>query len=290
MSDFRGWAVILGASSGTGAAIAKEVARARGLDVFGMHRGRYAEGAVEVEQAVRAAGRRVLMRQGDAATAEGAAAGAQALLEAAGPRSVKLFVHSIASASVGNFVSGGPGQFHPRQVQKTFDAMAHSFIYWAQELVARELLAPEACLLGLTNPLSESLLHNTGLVSASKAALEIYIRHLALELGPLGHRVNLLKFGTVITPALQHVYSPEALERLDEKHQRMNPAGRMCTVEEVARFVSVLSGPDATWFNGATIDFTGGMMLRLIDLVLNPPASGTTGSSSSDSPVPLARR
>jgi len=32
----------------------------------------------------------------------------------------------------------------------------------------------------------------------------------------------------------------------------------------------VLAGEDAAWFNGATIDFTGGMTLKLIDLVLTP--------------------
>ncbi len=65
------------------------------------------------------------------------------------------------------------------------------------------------------------------------------------------------------------MYSAEAMARLDEAHRRMNPSGRMCTVEEVARFVSVLVGDDVDWFNGATIDFTGGMTLRLLDLVLN---------------------
>lgn len=288
MNERRGWAVILGASSGTGAAIATEIARAPGYDVFGMHRGRYPEGAAQVEREVAAAGRRAVLRQGDAGSAEAAALGAEALLQIAGPRSVKLFVHSLASASVGFFVSGGDEQFHPRQVQRTFDVMAHSFVYWVQELVARDLLAPEACLLGLTNPLSESLLHNAGLITASKAALEIYIRHLALELGPRGHRVNLLKFGTVLTPALRHVYSPEAMAQLEERHRQMNASGRMCTVEEVARFVSVLAGRDASWFNGATIDFTGGMTLRLLDLVLNGPgAPGRKGSSNSGSPVPL---
>lgn len=265
------WAVVLGASSGTGAAIALEVAGSRGLNVFGVHRGRYLEQAQQVEQGVVATGRRIVMHRGDAGTAEGAAQGADALLAAAGPRSVKLLVHSIASASVGYFLSGEKGPLHPKQVERTFNAMAHSFIYWAQALVARDLLAPQARMLGLTNPLTESLLHNTGLITAAKAALEIYVRHLALELGPLGHRVNLLKFGTVMTPALTHVYSPEALARLEAAHVRMNPAGRMCTVQEVARFVSVLLGDDVDWFNGATIDFTGGMTLRLLDLVLNPP-------------------
>ncbi|WP_164012747.1 SDR family NAD(P)-dependent oxidoreductase [Pyxidicoccus trucidator] len=264
------WALVLGASSGTGAAIAEAVARSPGLDVFGVHRGRYADSAARVEQVVQEAGRRAVMSQADASTPEAAEAGVEALRRVAGTRSVKLFVHSIAGASVGQFLSEGEDRLHARRIRRTFDTMAHSFVYWAQALVAADMLAPEARLLGLQNPLDETHLSNTGLVSASKAALEMYVRHLAVELGPLGHRVNLLKFGTVMTPALRHVYSPEALARLEAMHSRMNPAGRMCTVEEVARFVTVLAGEDAAWFNGATIDFTGGMTLRLIDLVLNP--------------------
>jgi NAD(P)-dependent dehydrogenase (short-subunit alcohol dehydrogenase family) len=279
MTAEKQWAVVLGVSSGTGAAIAQAVAKDPGLHVFGMHRGRYPEQAAQVERAIQAACGRLVLRQADAATPEGAAQAADALKELAGPRSVKLLVHAIASASVGRFVSGEEDQLHPRQVQKTFDAMAHSFVYWAQALVARDLLAPSARLLGLTNPLDESHLPNTGLITAAKAALEMYVRHLALELGPKGHRVNLLKFGTVMTPAIRHVYSPETLARLEEAHRRMNPAGRLCTVEEVARFVRVLVGDDADWFNGATIDFSGGMMLRLIDLVLNPPGGAQTGSA-----------
>lgn len=264
------WALILGASSGTGAAIAEAVARKPGLDVFGVHRGRYAESAAQLEQAVQDTGRRVELWQADASTPEAAEAGVEALRQVAGPRSVKLFVHSIAGASVGHFLSQGEDRLHAKRIRRTFDTMAHSFVYWAQALVAADLLAPEARLLGLQNPLDVTHLSNTGLISASKAALEMYVRYLAVELGPLGHRVNLLKFGTVMTPALKHVYSPEALARLEATHSRMNPAGRMCTVEEVARFVTVLVGEDAAWFNGATIDFSGGMTLRLMDLVLNP--------------------
>ncbi|MCP3105017.1 SDR family oxidoreductase [Myxococcus sp. K15C18031901] len=269
-AEGRQWALILGASSGTGAGIAVEVARKPGLDVFGVHRGRYAEQAERLERQVREAGRRAVLWQADASTPEAAEAGVEALREVAGPRSVKLFVHSIAGASVGHFLSEGEDRLHAKRVRRTFDTMAHSFVFWAQALVARDMLAPGARLLGLQNPLDDSHLSNTGLISASKAALEMYVRYLAMELGPRGHRVNLLKFGTVMTPALQHVYSPEARARLETAHSRMNPAGRMCTVEEVARFVGVLTGDDAAWFNGATIDFTGGMTLRLLDLVLNP--------------------
>jgi NAD(P)-dependent dehydrogenase (short-subunit alcohol dehydrogenase family) len=155
-------------------------------------------------------------------------------------------------------------------VQKTFDVMAHSFVYWTQALLRRDLLAPGARILALGNPLGDTLLHNTGLITAAKAALEIYVRHLAVELGPRGYRVNLLRFGTVLTPAVKQVYSPAALADLEAAHAQLIPAGRMCTPEEVARFVPLLLRDEADWFNGATIDFTGGMTLRLLDRVLNP--------------------
>jgi NAD(P)-dependent dehydrogenase (short-subunit alcohol dehydrogenase family) len=267
------WAVILGVSGGTGAAVARAVARDPGLHVFGAHRGRHPAEAAAVARDIEAAGQRGVLWLGDAGTAEGAALGAQALFQEAGPRSVRLFVHSIASASLGRLVAPVAGRLVPRQVEKTFDAMAHSFVYWAQELYARDMLAPSARLLGLTNPLDDTLLYNCGLVAASKAALEGYVRHLAFELGPHGYRVNLLKFPTVVTPAVRKVYAPEVMARLEDAHRRMIPAGRMCTVEEVASFVSLLAGDRAEWFNGATIDFTGGMTQSLLDLVLNQGAA-----------------
>jgi NAD(P)-dependent dehydrogenase (short-subunit alcohol dehydrogenase family) len=264
------WAVILGASTGTGAAIARAVSERPGLDVFGVHRGRHPEGAAEVAQSVSARGRRCVLMQGEAGTAEAAARGSDELLRAAGPRSVKLFVHSLANASLGRFASGDDEQFSPQQFQKTFDAMAHSFVYWVQALLARDLLAPEAQILGLSNPLVDSLVRNGGLITATKAALEVYVRHLAWELGPHGHRVNLLKFGGVFTTASEVTFSGEAGVALREVLPRITPAGRMVTLEEVARFVAVLAGDDARWFNGATIDFTGAQTQSLFDALLHP--------------------
>jgi enoyl-[acyl-carrier protein] reductase III len=95
------------------------------------------------------------------------------------------------SAAVGHFLSTRGDAFQPRQFDRTFNYLAHSFAYWTQTLHELDLLAPHARILGLTNVLQESLLHNCGLIAAAKAALEMYVRLLAMELGPLGHRVNL---------------------------------------------------------------------------------------------------
>ncbi len=182
-------------------------------------------------------------------------------------------MHSISGASLGRFLPTAPDAFTPRHIEKTFNYLAHSFAYWAQALYALDLLAPGARLLGLTNVLHDSLLNNTGLVAASKAALQMYVRHLAIELGPAGHRVNLLKFGTVATPAVRAVMGPEAMRRLEEVHRAMIPAGRILTGEDVAQFVSILAREETHWLNGATIDYTGGMTLRLLDMVLNPDST-----------------
>jgi NAD(P)-dependent dehydrogenase (short-subunit alcohol dehydrogenase family) len=273
LSPATGWAVVLGASAGTGAAVARAVSRDPGLDVFGVHRGRHPEEARALEAEIQAHGRRVVMLVADAGSAEAAANGAEALLAAAGPRSVRLFVHSLASASLGRLAAGGDKRLSLRQIQKTFDVMAHSFVYWTQELLARDLLAPSARLLGLGNTLAESLILNCGLIAAAKAALEAYVRSLALELGPEGHRVNLLKFPTVNTHAVRKVYGEEAMAHVERVHRQMIPAGRMCTVEEVARVVAFLASDAGEWFNGATIDYTGGMTIGLADILLRDAGS-----------------
>jgi NAD(P)-dependent dehydrogenase (short-subunit alcohol dehydrogenase family) len=262
--------VVLGASTGAGGAIARALATDPGLHVFGVHRGNYPKEAAELEEKLRATGRQVVMHVRDAGTYEGSRECAGALEEEAGPRSVAILVHSLSGASLGHFLPHYGDAFHPRQFAKTFDYLAHSFAWWTQVLVERDLLAPGARLLGLTNSLHESLLHNTGLVAAAKGALQMYVRQLALELGPLGHRVNLLKFPTVVTPALEKLLGPSAMARVEDAHREMIPAGRMCTLEEVARIVSVLAREETAWFNGATIDYTGGVSLRLLDLVLQP--------------------
>jgi len=265
------WAVILGASTGTGAAIARAVAHDPGLHVFAVHRGHYPDDAAALERELGATGRTIVMHVGDAGHPDGIAACAAALERAAGPRAVGLLVHSISGASIGHFLSTRGDAFHPKQFEKTFNYLAHSFVYWAQILHERNLLAPEARLLGLTNALhGENLLHNTGLIAAAKAALQTYVRYLAVELGRHGHRVNLLQFATVLTPALRTVLGPQAIARLEEVHREMIPTGRMCTVDEVGRFVSLLTREETAWFNGATIDFLGGMTLRLFDMVLRP--------------------
>src|SRR3989442_11440850 len=108
------WAIVLGCSAGSGAAIARAVVRDPGLHLFGVHRGHYAEAATALAEEVRAAGRQIVLHVADAGHAEGARGGAEAFRSVAGPRSAGLLVHAISGASLGHFLPTQGDAFQPR--------------------------------------------------------------------------------------------------------------------------------------------------------------------------------
>lgn len=264
-------AVILGVTGASGAAIARATARAPGLDVHGFHRGRHPEVAAALRRDIEALGRTAALVERDAGTVESATAGAEELLARYGPRSVKLFVHAIASSSLGPLARGDGRRMTPDRVHRSFESMAHSFLWWVQALYDRDILAPSARLLALGNTTGEALLRQTAVIAASKAALTTYVRYLAWELGPLGHRVNLLKFGALRSPATEATFAGPGMGHVEAVISGASPSGRTITAEEVGAFVSVLASAEGAWFNGAVIDFTGGEVLPFFDALVYGP-------------------
>jgi enoyl-[acyl-carrier protein] reductase III len=92
-------------------------------------------------------------------------------------------------------------------------------------------------------------------VGASKAALESLVRHLALELGPRGIRLNAVSPGVVETEALKHFPNREQMLEFSRKN---TPAGRLVTPEDVAGVVLWLVSERAAMVHGQTIVVDGG--------------------------------
>ena len=94
------------------------------------------------------------------------------------------------------------------------------------------------------------------LYCASKAALEMFTRVGARELGPRGITVNAVSPGATDTDGLRAVNSGEALEQA----ATATPLGRLGTPEDIADVVAFLAGPDARWITGQNIQATGGLL------------------------------
>lgn len=92
--------------------------------------------------------------------------------------------------------------------------------------------------------------------AASKAGLIGFTKHLAGELGPHGITVNAIAPGRIDTPLMRGVAS-----EINDSIRRDTPLGRLGLPEDVAAVACFLTGPDAGFVTGQTIDVAGGWMI-----------------------------
>lgn len=256
-----GWALVLGASSGFGAATALALAAA-GLDIFGVHLDRRATlpSAERVVAAVEGLGRRARFFNVNAADAERRAevvdAMERALAEAGQPGHLRVLLHSLAFGTLKAFVADqGRDAVTPAQMSMTLDVMAHSLVYWTQDVVGRGLMGPGGRIFAMTSSGGTRALPFYGPVSAAKAALEAHVRQLAVELAPRNVTANAIRAGVTATPAAQKIPGYESLE---DSARRRNPSGRLTTPDDVARAIVALSHPNTAWITGNVIGVDGG--------------------------------
>ena len=94
------------------------------------------------------------------------------------------------------------------------------------------------------------------LYSASKGAVDAYIKSLAKELGPSGIRVNAVSPGVIDTDMMNCYSDEDKTELCDE-----TPAGRLGTPEEVANVLLFLQSEQASFITGQVIGVNGGFLI-----------------------------
>jgi NAD(P)-dependent dehydrogenase (short-subunit alcohol dehydrogenase family) len=95
---------------------------------------------------------------------------------------------------------------------------------------------------------------------SAKAGMEMLVRCAADELGHFGIRVNAVRPGIVATEIMEQFVLPNQ-EVVDDYLDNM-PIARVGSVEDVARLVCFLAGPDSSWITGQAIGVDGGHSLR----------------------------
>ncbi|HWP65362.1 MAG TPA: SDR family oxidoreductase [Candidatus Limnocylindria bacterium] len=251
------WGLILGASSGFGAATARACAAA-GMSIIGVHLDRKATMplAEAVVRDVEAAGAAAHFFNVNAADEQKRAQVCERAAALVTSPPLRLVMHSLAFGTLRPFVGATPAeQVTKAQLEMTLDVMAHSLVYWTQELAGRGLIGAGTRIFAMTSAGGARVLPAYGPVSAAKAALESHVRQLALELGARGVAVNAIRAGVTDTPASRKI--PGA-ELIFAEAARRNPGGRLTRPEDVAQTIVALCQGPSTWVSGNVIGVDGG--------------------------------
>jgi enoyl-[acyl-carrier protein] reductase III len=260
MTPSRNWALVLGASSGFGEAASLALARA-GRNVFGVHLDRRTTlpNVERITKEIEAAGGRPVFFNMNAADDEKRAealAEMAKVLDAEGRRAgVDVVLHSLAFGTLKPFLADDAGdRISKAQMDMTVDVMAHSLVYWMQDLVAGGFVPEGAHAFAMTSAGGHRIWKSYGAVSAAKAALESHCRQLAVELAPRKIAVNAIRAGVTDTPALRKI--PGNAEMIG-RCLSIHPAGRLTTPDDIAKVLVALSRPETVWLSGNVLGVDG---------------------------------
>jgi enoyl-[acyl-carrier protein] reductase III len=164
------------------------------------------------------------------------------------PPHVRVMLHSLAFGTLRSYVPENRKQaVSQRQMEMTLDVMAHSLVYWVQDMVYRGLLGRGSRVFAMTSSGSTRIWPEYGPVGCAKAALDYHVRHLAVELASRGIAVNAIRAGITDTPALRKIPGHEQMFAVAAAR---HPSGRITTTEDVARTIAALSDERTAWMTG----------------------------------------
>ena len=250
------WVLLLGGSTGHGAATAKRLASdGYGIIAFHFDRGEAKKIAAEtIKEVEDLSGGRCHYFNTNAAAEETMDKFIPKIKEITSGKPLKLLLHSIAFGTTTNFFGEKP--VTQRQMDMTIHVMGNALLYWTQKLYAQELLGEGSRIMGLTSEGNYVAMEGYGPVSVAKVAMEAIIRQIGGELGQFGITANAIQAGVTPTRALTKI--TEGWEGWIENTKKRNPMQRTTTPEDVAGTISMLLTPGADFINCSIIYCDGG--------------------------------
>ena len=245
------WALILGASSGFGEGAARALAQA-GYDIAGVHLDRKAglEHVAQIRRDIEKLGRKTQYFNINAADEEKRT---EVLAELAKQRlNVAIMLHSLAFGTLKPYI--GDDALNKANIDMTLDVMAHSLVYWAQDLYFADLFGEAAKIFAMTSAGDHIVWPAYGAVSSAKCALESHIRQIAVELATKNISANAIRAGVTDTPALRKIPGNQSMI---DRVLAIHPARRLTTPQDVADALVALCAGSTRWISGNVIGVDG---------------------------------
>ncbi|MCE5305332.1 MAG: SDR family oxidoreductase [Chloroherpetonaceae bacterium] len=260
IADRQLWALILGVSSGFGKETALELAK-NGYNIYGVHldTGENKAKTEQFRQVLETIGVQAKFFNTNAASDESRKEIINEIKknQESDPHHIlRVVLHSLAFGAIGPFFDNEKEKMlNKKQIEMTMDVMANSLIYWVQDLIKEGLLAENSRIFAMTSIGSIRAMPNYGAISAAKAALEAYIRQIAVELAPLKITANSIMAGLTDTPAAAKIPGFPNMLKYAREH---NPFHRNTVPLDVAKAISLLADEKFYWITGGTIKVDGG--------------------------------
>lgn len=124
---------------------------------------------------------------------------------------------------------------------------------------AAAVMGQGGCIVNIGSAISRMAYPGAVVYTATKGAIDVMTRVLAMELGPKGIRVNVVAPGSTITD----MNGPASGKTDEEAKQEIAATAlrRQGLPEDIADAVALVVADDARWVTGAWIDVSGGIRL-----------------------------
>ncbi|AXN44480.1 short-chain dehydrogenase [Mycobacterium marinum] len=242
-------AVITGASRGIGAATALILAERGFRVVVNYHSS--APQADEVVRAASAAGGAAMAIRADVTSSDDVAAMVDETETKWGR--VDVLVHNaLIPFDVTTFAD-----LSWEQLGSKLDRELHAAFLITKAVVPGMISRSYGRLVYLSTGLSRRPRQGMIALGTAKAALDQFVRYIALELAPHGITANLVAPATVAETAMSEQLAAEELGRLGAT----NPMGRLVRPDEVAKTVAFLASEDSGFTTGHYLPVNGGLAM-----------------------------
>ncbi len=245
-------AIVTGASRGIGRAIALRLAR-EGARVAVNYRSQ-AAAAQEVVEQIRAAGGEAVAVQGDVADRDAAEQLAAQTLGCFGR--IDVLVNNAGVLHRSDILN-----FNTAEFQEMRAVNVGGLIHCVAAVLPAMKERRSGSIVNLTSIAAiGTSMPGTTFYAATKAAVSILTKRLAMELGPHGIRVNAVAPGFVVTDMTHSGRSEAQVAATIARMESLTMLGRAGRPEDIAGVAAFLASPDAGFMTGQILTADGGRM------------------------------